>query len=174
MVYAEYSPFLGRRARLKIFQKSTKKSWNGLEFRESSNHSPVNDTERLLSIASDSLASTIYQMFVGSDNSSANFFQLKRIHGLMPYFVMKGILKISNPIAMIRAFLDLFLARPFGQSSLLQRIFTSGLNEEVKEIKEDMRLVAEKINDPLLIQKVDNYILAPREVQAFYKAEAGE
>jgi hypothetical protein len=39
----------------------------------------------------------------------------------MPYFVLKGILKISNPMAMIRGVLDLFLARPFGGQSLLQR-----------------------------------------------------
>lgn len=119
------------------------------------------------------LASTIYQIFAGSDNSSANFQQLKRIHGMMPYFVMRGILKISNPIAMIRSFLDLFLARPFGQSSLLQRIFTSGLNDEVKELREDMRLVAEKINDPALVQKVENYVNSPRHVQEYCKAEAG-
>lgn len=55
----------------------------------------------------------------------------------MPYFVLKGILKISNPMAMIRGeqnekcdpnklnngtgVLDLFLARPFGGQSLIQR-----------------------------------------------------
>lgn len=60
----------------------------------------------------------------------------------MPYFVLKGILRISNPMAMIRgAFLrlpvrkvllvylccfspgvlELFLARPFGGQSLIQR-----------------------------------------------------
>ena len=98
---------------------------------------------------------------------------MKRIHGMLPYFVMRGILKISNPIAMIRSFLDLFLARPFGQSSLLQRMFTSGLNDEVKELKEDMRLVAEKINDAAMVQKVENYVNSPRYVQEYCKAEAG-
>lgn len=64
---------------------------------------------------------------------------MKRIHGLMPYFMMKTALKISNPVGMIRssyfnllagftsltlqsiAMLDLFLAQPFGGRSLLQR-----------------------------------------------------
>ena len=71
--------------------------------------------------AKDRLAATIFQLFVASDTASDQIYALKRIHGLMPYFVLKGILKISNPMAMIRGVLDLFLARPFGGQSLLQR-----------------------------------------------------
>lgn len=67
------------------------------------------------------LAATIFQLFVASDTASDTLAALKRIHGLMPYFVLKGILRISNPMAMIRGVLDLFLARPFGGQSLLQR-----------------------------------------------------
>lgn len=48
------------------------------------------------------LASTIYHHFVAADSASESFASLKRIHGLMPYFMLKGILKISNPIGMIR------------------------------------------------------------------------
>jgi len=68
-----------------------------------------------------SLAATIFQIFVAADNASDTLNQLKRIHGMMPYFMLKGILKVSNPMAMIRGILDLFLARPFGGQSLLQR-----------------------------------------------------
>lgn len=68
-----------------------------------------------------SFASTIYQTFVGSDTSSETFSGLKRIHALMPYFVLRSILRISNPIAMVRGVIDLFLAQPFGQRSILQR-----------------------------------------------------
>jgi hypothetical protein len=39
-----------------------------------------------------------------------------RFHGLMPY--TQG---YSNPIAMIRGMMDLFMAQPFGGKSLLQR-----------------------------------------------------
>lgn len=67
------------------------------------------------------LASTIFQTFVASDNSSETFASLKRIHGLIPYFLLKAALKISNPVAMIRNVLDIFLAQPFGGRSLLQR-----------------------------------------------------
>lgn len=48
------------------------------------------------------LAATIFQTFVASDTASETLVGLKRIHGLMPYFMLKGILKISNPMAMIR------------------------------------------------------------------------
>jgi hypothetical protein len=35
------------------------------------------------------MASTIYQIFLGSDNSSASFAQLKRMHALLPYWAMR-------------------------------------------------------------------------------------
>lgn len=119
-----------------------------------------------------SLASTIYQLFLGSDNSSAMFSQFKRVHGLMPYFMMRQILRISNPVAMIRAGLDLFLARPFGSASLLQRMFSSGIEGEVKELKEDMSKVALKIEDDVLCERVRRFINSPREVQKRYRREA--
>ena len=119
-----------------------------------------------------SLASTVYQLFLGSDSSSSTFSQLKRIHGMMPYFMLRGVLKISNPVAMIRAFLDLFLARPFGSTSLVQRMFSQGLQDEARELREDSVLVARKIADDRLCQKVDLYVAASKEVQDTFKADA--
>ena len=49
-----------------------------------------------------SMASTVFHHFVASDNASESFANMKRIHGLMPYFMLKAALKISNPVAMIR------------------------------------------------------------------------
>ncbi|GAA5978325.1 hypothetical protein JCM11641_004657 [Rhodosporidiobolus odoratus] len=119
-----------------------------------------------------SLASTIYQLFLGSDNSSSVFAQLKRMHGLMPYFMLRGILKISNPVAMIRSVLDLFLARPFGSSSLLQKMFSQGLSDEVRELKEDGEMVAKKIGDERLTEKVRIYVNASKEEQDELRLEA--
>ena len=48
------------------------------------------------------MASTVFQRFVAADNASEAFAGLKRIHGMMPYFMLKAALKISNPVAMIR------------------------------------------------------------------------
>lgn len=67
------------------------------------------------------LASTIFQQYIASDDASESFAALKRLHGLMPYFMLRGILKISNPMAMVRGVLDIFMAQPFGGRSLLQR-----------------------------------------------------
>jgi hypothetical protein len=50
-----------------------------------------------------SLAATVFQHFLAADDSPESFASLKRIHGLMPYFMLKAALKISNPIAMIRS-----------------------------------------------------------------------
>lgn len=103
----------------------------------------------------------------------------------MPYFVMKGILKISNPIAMIRGFLDLFLARPFGGQSLLQRwvgalgiaddrMFSQSLTEDVRYLAEDIHAVSEKVDDAVLCQKIEAYVNSPFEIQEAIRREAGE
>lgn len=119
-----------------------------------------------------SLASTIFHHFVASDDASETFSSMKRIHGMMPYFMMKAALKISNPVAMIRSILDLFLAQPFGGRSLLQRMFTNSLMEETKLLEEDIEAVKEKVDDPMMCEKVRVFIYAPPEIQQFYKEEA--
>ena len=115
----------------------------------------------------------MFHRFVAADNASESFASLKRIHGLMPYFMLKAALKISNPMSMIRGVLDLFLAQPFGGRSLLQRMFTGSLMEEVKALEEDIEAVKEKVEDPVMCEKVRLYVYAPREIQAVYKADAG-
>ncbi|KAL7422844.1 hypothetical protein Q5752_002140 [Cryptotrichosporon argae] len=119
-----------------------------------------------------SLAATIFQLYVASDTASETLAGLKRLHGLMPYFVLKGILKISNPMAMIRGVLDLFLARPFGGQSLIQRMFSSSLSEDVRLIAEDIQAVQDKIDDPVLCQKIDQYVNAPYEIQDVFRKDA--
>ncbi|KAH9061017.1 hypothetical protein EDB87DRAFT_1724355, partial [Lactarius vividus] len=121
-----------------------------------------------------SLASTVFHHFIASDDASESFAGLKRIHGFMPYFMLKAALKISNPVAMIRSILDLFLAQPFGGRSLLQRMFTSSLNEEVKSLEEDIEAVKDKVDDPVICEKVRQFVYAPREIQAIYKNDAAE
>lgn len=69
--------------------------------------------------------------------------------------------------------LDLFLAQPFGGRSLLQRMFTGSLIEEVKALEEDIEAVKSKVEDPIICEKVRLFVYAPREIQAVYKADAG-
>lgn len=126
----------------------------------------------LLSWARISAASTLFHLFMGSDTSSDLFGQLKRIHGLMPYFMMRQVLRISNPVSMIRGVIDLFLAQPFGQRSLLQRMFSSSLQEEAKELSEMIEAVKSKVEDDTLCEKVRLYVNAPMDVQKLYKKDA--
>ncbi|KAF8204999.1 hypothetical protein BJ912DRAFT_1018228 [Pholiota molesta] len=119
-----------------------------------------------------SLASTVFHMFVASDDASQTFAGLKRVHGLMPYFMLKTALKITNPVGMIRSVLDLFLAQPFGGRSLLQRMFTSSLTEEVKALEEEIEAVKDKVDDPIMCAKIRQFVYAPREIQAMFKEDA--
>ncbi len=116
----------------------------------------------------------MFHHYVAADNASETFASMKRIHGLMPYFMLKAALKVSNPMSMIRGVLELFLATPFGGRSLLQRMFTGSLMEEVRAINEDIEAVKEKVDDPIMCEKVRLYVYAPREIQAVYKADAGK
>ncbi|KIM46162.1 hypothetical protein M413DRAFT_64985 [Hebeloma cylindrosporum] len=119
-----------------------------------------------------SLASTVFHIFIASDDASETFAGLKRIHGLMPYFMLKTALKITNPVSMIRSVLDLFLAQPFGGRSLLQRMFTSSLSEEVKALGEEIEAVKDKVDDPIMCAKIRQFVYAPREIQAMFKEDA--
>ncbi|KAF8640050.1 hypothetical protein AX17_001292 [Amanita inopinata Kibby_2008] len=119
-----------------------------------------------------SLASTIFHQYVASDDSSESFAGLKRIHGLMPYFMLKTTLKISNPISMIRSILDLFLAQPFGGKSLLQRMFTGSLTEETKALQEQIEAVKDKVDDPIMCAKVRQFVYASRDIQQLFKLDA--
>ena len=111
-------------------------------------------------------------MFVARDSSSRAFAHLKYMHSMMPYFVVRGILRISNPVAMMRSFLDLFLAQPFGQKSLLQRMYTGKLHEELHEIKELTLNVRAKIPDPVYADKVDAFIALSHEMQCLFYEQA--
>ncbi|CAO1623871.1 unnamed protein product [Sympodiomycopsis kandeliae] len=128
--------------------------------------------QALLGWARISAASTLFHLFMGSDTSSDLFSQMKRIHGLMPYFMMRQVLRVSNPVTMIRGVIDLFLAQPFGQRSLLQRMFSSSLQEEAKELQEMIVAVQAKVEDDVLCEKVQLFVEAPLEVQNMYKRDA--
>ncbi|KAF9207578.1 hypothetical protein BGZ49_000109 [Haplosporangium sp. Z 27] len=109
-------------------------------------------------------ASTLYHVFTSSDDAALNFTQLKRTHMLVPYRTMWGILKISNPMAMMKGIMDLFLAQPFGSRSLMQRIISGNMNEEVSEFKKEIEEIEAAIADPSLCEKIRNYVYAPASV----------
>ncbi|PPQ77762.1 hypothetical protein CVT25_011197 [Psilocybe cyanescens] len=131
-----------------------------------------------------SLASTVFQMFIASDDASETFSGLKRIHGLMPYFMMKTALKITNPVFWISFLLNHSEAEayyngkkesnpyPTLSNIFFSRMFTSSLTEEVKALEEEIEAVKEKVDDPIMCEKVRQFVYAPREIQTMFKNDA--
>jgi hypothetical protein len=109
-------------------------------------------------------ASTLHHVFTASDDATLNLTHLKRTHILMPYRTMWGILKVSNPMAMMKGIIDLFLAQPFGRSSLMQRIISVNIQEEITEYKKDIVQLEAAIGDQKLCDKIHNYVYAPKDV----------
>jgi hypothetical protein len=52
-------------------------------------------------------------------------------------------------------------------------MFTSSLIEEVKSLEEDIEAVKEKVDDPVICEKVRQFAYAPKEIQAVFKGESG-
>lgn len=53
-------------------------------------------------------------------------------------------------------------------------MFTSSLQDEVKALEEDIEAVQDKVDDPVMCEKLRQFVNAPREIQAVYKADAGK
>jgi hypothetical protein len=52
-------------------------------------------------------------------------------------------------------------------------MFTSSLNEEVKSLEEDIEAVKDKVDDPVICEKVRRFVYAPKEIQSIYKSDSG-
>ncbi|KAI8142171.1 hypothetical protein BJV82DRAFT_615807 [Fennellomyces sp. T-0311] len=103
-------------------------------------------------------AFTLHTHFVTDDTAAENTATLKRTHSFMPYRTMATILKLSNPISIVKAVLDLFLAQPLGGRSLFQRVILANMEEDAKTIDKDIQTLEEKIGDELLCSKVANAV----------------
>lgn len=53
-------------------------------------------------------------------------------------------------------------------------MFTSSLQEEVKAIRDDIAVVSEQVDDPVICEKIKQFVYAPKDIQDIYKADAGE
>ncbi|PRP77060.1 PX domain protein [Planoprotostelium fungivorum] len=120
---------------------------------------------KVLDCGTVSLAWTLYSFFMGEDNSSELFRQLKNMHSYTPYFLFKNAMKISNPMGIVRGMLDILLAQPFGQRSLIQRMFGWTLNDEVKAITKDVEALLEKGASTRYRLKLVNFVHLPAEYQ---------
>lgn len=78
------------------------------------------------------MSATLYQMFLGDDSGYELYKQVRRLHKLLPYTIMIQILRFTNPIAIMKGMMDLFMAQPFGGQSLLQTMFSTILTDDLK------------------------------------------
>lgn len=118
------------------------------------------------------VAATIYHVFLAEDNSPELFAQFKRIHGLVPYTLLKNVIRIANPAAVMTGVLDLFMAQPFGSRSLLQRIFSLTLNDSIKDFQKSITSVAAKVDDAVLTQKLKAFVDADESIKNEIRDEA--
>ncbi|TDZ73110.1 PX domain-containing protein [Colletotrichum trifolii] len=117
------------------------------------------------------VAATIYHLFLAEDNSPELFAQAKRIHSLIPYTVMKNVIRIANPAAVMSGVLDIFLAQPFGTRSLLQRIFSLTLNDGIRSFQKSIDTLAAKIDDDALTKKLKLYTESEEHIKIAIRDE---
>ena len=121
------------------------------------------------------VAATIYHLFLAEDNSPELFAQAKRIHSLVPYGVLKNVIRIANPAAVMSGVLDLFLAQPFGARSLLQRIFGMAINDGISSVQKTIdTLGSTKIKDEVLCTKIKAYVQADEDVKEIIRQESSK
>jgi hypothetical protein len=120
------------------------------------------------------VAATIYHLFLAEDNSPEMFAQAKRIHSLLPYTILKNVIRIANPAAVMAGVLDLFLAQPFGARSLLQRIFSMTLSDGVKSYQKSIDAVVLKIDDPVLVSKMKAFVDGDENTKNVIRSEASK
>lgn len=118
------------------------------------------------------VAATIYHLFLAEDNSPELFAQAKRIHSLIPYTIIKNIIRVANPAAVMSSILDVFLAQPFGAKSLMQRIFSLALNDGIRSMQKAIDAVAAKIDDEVFVSKLTQYSEAEDHVKLAIREEA--
>merc|ERR1711939_1109525 len=118
------------------------------------------------------IAAVIYHLFLAEDNSPELFAQAKRIHSLVPYTVLKNVIRIANPAAVMSGVLDLFLAQPFGTKSLLQRIFAQALADGIRQFQRSIDDLVAKVADPILTNKLKAFVDSPEEIKSMVREEA--
>ncbi|KAI0021450.1 succinate flavoprotein subunit [Xylariomycetidae sp. FL0641] len=118
------------------------------------------------------IAATVYHLFLAEDNSPELFAQLKRIHSLIPYTIMKNVIRIANPAAVMSGVLDLFLAQPFGSRSLMQRIFSMTLHDGIRSYQKSIDALAVKIGDDVFVEKLRKFSEAEDHIKLSIREEA--
>jgi hypothetical protein len=118
------------------------------------------------------IAATLYHLFLAEDNSPELFGQLKRIHGLVPYGTLKQVIRFTNPAAVMKGVLDLFMAQPLGAKSLLQRMFGFAIGDGVRNLQRSIESLTPKIDDSIYCEKIKNFTYSSEEEKGVLRREA--
>jgi len=118
------------------------------------------------------VAATIYHLFLAEDNSPELFAQAKKIHSLIPYTVIKNVIRIANPAAVMSGILDIFLAQPFGTRSLMQRIFSLTLNDGIRSFQKSIDTLLTKIGDDVFVKKLKSFTDAEEHIKIAIREES--
>lgn len=73
---------------------------------------------------------------------------------------------------MMRGVLDLFLAQPFGKRSLLQRILSMTLGDDVKNLQKTIDALKLRLGDDILCEKLRIYLYMDEDLQVEIQDEA--
>jgi predicted DNA-binding protein YlxM (UPF0122 family) len=120
------------------------------------------------------VAASIYHIFLAEDNSAELFAQGKKIHSLIPYTILKNIIRIANPAAVMSGVLDLFLATPFKSRSLMQRVLSMAINDGIRHIQKSVDSLVAMIDDPVLCEKLKAFTDADEDVKDLIRKQAQE
>jgi hypothetical protein len=52
-------------------------------------------------------------------------------------------------------------------------MFSGSLTEEVKQLEEEIAAVMEKVDDPIICEKLRQFVYAPKEIQDMLKHDSG-
>lgn len=115
---------------------------------------------------------TLYNMFVADDYSPEFFSQVNRIHKMVPYKVLRTLLRFSNPMAIMKGVIDLFLAQPMGKRSLLQTILRMVLSDDIKAQEKAIDVLIKKVDNPAITSTMAAYIDATNSVKDEIRQDA--
>ena len=91
---------------------------------------------------------------------------------MMPYTMLKQVIRFTNPALVMSGVLDLFLAQPFGSRSLAQRVFGLAIDDGIRTFQKSINALILKIDDPSLSDKLKSFIDAPTETKDMIRSEA--
>jgi hypothetical protein len=106
------------------------------------------------------VAFVIWTILVKYPGGDEIFAIIKTIHFLFPYWGAKQLLKIANAQKMIKAIIDLVLARPLGAiDSLGQQIFFTIMRNEIDKIRRQILAPLRKaIGDEQACKTIEDYV----------------